>query len=347
MTQITVTDLPLIIGDKIPHEMLSSRIGDDGRTHIRINFSSLDILQTCKRRAFFALERNLVVSHENAAMCFGSSIHAALEVWYCSPRADRRQASGKCDDFQSLLLANQSPDIASHGSCVRCSSVYSFLRTGEPLRHLPDSDKRSLSSGIDILNNYFDTYATDPFSILQDEIGPICERKFEFPILETSRKIVTFFGTIDSIFVNDVTKNIVVVDHKTTAALGTDFYNRIRPNFQYIGYVLAAQFVFGLKTNTFMSNGIQVAKTVKGLARQVTQVTEEDFQELRLSLDWATDDYLRCKALGVWPMSTPNACTQWGGCQFRPICELPTEMHENIIEAQFNTKGITNETVVA
>lgn len=347
MTQIPVSDLPITGTSKEPHEMLSTRMLPDGRTEVRINFSSLDIIATCKRKAYFSLKRKLIASNENAATLFGSSVHAAMEVWYTSQREMRKAATGKCDDFQSLMIAGQSPDAAAHGQCARCSAVFAFLRTGEPLRNLPEGDKRCLSNGVAILNNYFDTYSDDPFSILSDEIGPICERKIEFTLLETPTKVVTFFGTIDSVFVNDVTKTVIVVDHKTTSALGSDFYNRIRPNFQYIGYVLAAQTVLGLKSDTFMSNGIQVAKTKSGLARQVTQVTSEDFDELRLAVDWATDDFLKCVTLETWPQTTPNACTQWGGCQYRPICELPKSMQENIIEAQFNQKGNPNETVSA
>lgn len=322
-----------------PHEMLSVTIPiNDPRPHFRINFSSLDIMQTCKRKGYFALKRGLISNVESAPLIFGSAIHAALEVWYCAPSNTRGRGTGACDDSQELMLAGAQP--LAHGSCVRCSSVFAFIRAAEPLRQLPDGDKRSLSNGLMILNNYFDTYEKDPFTILHDEMGPVCERKFEVMLMDTPEKKVTFFGTIDSILINEETKNIVVVDHKTTSSLGADFLNRIRPNFQYTGYVLAAQKVLKLNTDTFMSNGIQVAKTVRSLGRQVTKVTQEDFDELSVAIDWATDDYLKCMEYDFWPMTTPNACTQWGGCTYRPICELPRSMQENMIATRYEGRGI-------
>jgi hypothetical protein len=327
---------------KAPKEMLSATLAADGKYDVRINFSSLDLLQTCKRRAYYVLKRRLVSTNESAPLIFGTAIHAALEVWYCAPRVERRKhATAQCDDSQALMLAGQPPE--PHGACVRCASVFAFLEAARPLAALDSSDKRSCANGVVVLNHYFDHYASDPFVVLSDAHGPFCERDFELPVLEDAHKRITFFGRIDTILRNEETGVILVTDHKTTASLGSDFYNRVRPNFQYAGYVLAAQRAFGLQTDMFLSNGIQVAKTVRGLARQVTQITSEDHAELLHAIDYAVDDYLRCERTDIWPQSTPNACTQWGGCAYRAICEVPAAIRENVIEAQYQVKEQASE----
>ncbi|HUR97952.1 MAG TPA: PD-(D/E)XK nuclease family protein [Pyrinomonadaceae bacterium] len=332
MTQI---ELPaFVVGAKSePKEMFSVVPGPDGKLDIRINFSSLDLIQTCKRKAYLSLERGLRANEESAPLSFGSAIHKALEVWYCAPRASRKESSAECDDSQALMLAGAAP--LSHGNCVRCASVFSFIERGNALRNLPDGDKRSLSNGTAILNAYFDHYAHDPFRIAEDEDGPICERKFEFLLTEDDRRRITFFGTIDAVLVNEETNTLLVTDHKTTSQLGSDFYNRVRPNFQYVGYVLAAHRALRLNTSAFMSNGVQVAKTKKEFARQVTRVTEEDFTELTHAVEYAVDDYLRCKERGVWPMSSPNPCCMYGRCAYAAICEVPEALKENVISAMY------------
>lgn len=325
-----------------PKEMLSVTKLADGRDDVRINFSSLDIIQTCKRKAYFALERGLFSQTEGPATLFGSATHAALEVWYCAPRTSRKRASGQCDDYQALLIAGATDlSAADHGSCVRCAAASRFAERGAALAGLPQGDQRSIANGIDTLNNYFDHYADDPFTVLSDGDGPMCERRVEFLLCEDPIKRITFFGTIDAILVNEHTGATLVCDHKTTTRLGADFYNRVRPNFQYTGYTLGAQRCLGLKTDMFMSNGIQVAKTVKGLARQVTQITPDDFAELQLATERAVNDYLDCAFSGLWPQSTPNACTHWGGCSYRQICEVPRPLQENIISSLYAQKEMT------
>jgi len=323
------------VAETEPKEMLSVRTAPDGRLDVRINFSSLDIIQTCKRKAYFSLRRKLRSTEEAPPLTFGSAIHKALEVFYCAPRADRSKPStGICDDAQSLMLMGAQP--LAHGACVRCASVFTFLERGSSLKHLPDGDKRSLSNGLATLNAYFDRYSDDPFVIAKDGDGPLCERRFDFLLCEDAKRRITFFGTIDAIFLNEETKQYVVCDHKTTSALGADFYNRVRPNHQYTGYVLAAQRALGLaNVDTFISNGIQVAKTKKEFARQATKITAEDFAELQYAVEQAVDDYLWADHRGIWPMSTPNACCMYGRCSYARICEVPNALKPSVIAALY------------
>jgi len=312
----------------------------NGVTRYYINYSSLDIIQTCKRKAKYILHDKLVSGESNAATTFGSAVHRALETWYCAPKINRKRSSAECDDQQILMLNRQA--TTKHGECARCASVFSFLEAGHILRNLPETDKRSQQNGIHILNNYFNVYLSDPYVIVEDDMGPMCERSFELLIATTPHPKtlqpceIYLFGTIDSILKNEQTGEIIVCDHKTTASLGKDFFNRIKPNHQYTGYFLGAKEVLGLDVKRFMVNGIQVAKTKYDLNRQFTIITSDDINELKLALLKAVGDYMAELEFQKWPMSAPNACTMWGGCTFREICILPPDIRKSVIEAKYN-----------
>lgn len=296
------------------------------RPVVRINNSSLDLIQTCKRKAYFALERNLKSNEESTALSFGTAVHKGLETWYSESRTTRRDSTCKGDRH----------DDSEHlPECITCRSISSFMSSCGPCAHLDLGDKRHPYNGVRILQKYFEKYADDPFEILVDSHGPIVERRVEFTLIDEPNLKVIFFGTIDAILKNTETGVILVCDHKTTSTLGSDFYNRIKPNFQYTGYVMGARKCLNLDTNLFLVNGLQVAKTKADLARQVTQRDEEDFKELTVAVRYAVEDYLKCKETGVWPQTSPGPCTQWGGCQFRNVCEVPSSLRENVITSMF------------
>lgn len=336
-------NLGLPMPERAPKEMLSLRKLPDGRTEIRINHSSYTLLSLCKRKAHYALGRGLINSSESPATLFGSAIHAALEVWYTSPRSSRRKGSSLCDDSVANMEAGLEP--LPHGRCVRCAAMARFLEVAQPLSGLEPSDKRSRRNGTHILDGYFSHYADDPYVVLSDNIGPIAERRVELLLADESDSRVVFFGTIDCVLKDESTGQIIITDHKTTSALGQEFMQRISPNFQYTGYTKAFRSAYPEhNTRTFMSNGILVAKTKQTFLRQLTEVSDELMEEWRISLlDTAYDWWARVQAEGPFPMNSPEPCTHFGGCQYRALCENPASVRESIIQAQYAQRGITHE----
>lgn len=324
-----------IVAPREPKEMLSYRKLPDGRTEIRINYSSASLISLCKRKAQYALSRKLVSNLESEATLFGRAIHAGLEVWYAAPRESRRGGTSMCDDSVALMESGAEP--LAHGQCVRCSAQAAFLRTSEALSVLDSGDKRSRRAGTAMLDAYFDHYVDDPFVVLRDALGPICERKVELVVYEDSQTRVVFFGTIDTVLLNERTNHIVVCDHKTTSSLGQEFIQRIDPNNQYRGYMAAFHAIWPTHgTRTFMSNGLQVAKTKTAFARQFVEIDDAAVAEWReWLLDIAYDWYHRTEHSHSFPMSAPDPCTQWGGCQYRAICTTPVSLRENVIRAQY------------
>lgn len=306
----------------------------NGQTVVRINYSSLDIIQTCMRKAKYALHDGWRVKNSHPALNFGSAIHAAMEVWYSADRTHRSVMYTECEDSNQLMLINQPP--VPHKNCARCASVFAFIESGkEALKNVPETNARSLQNGVNILHNYFDTYLDDPYDLLTDSSGPMCERDVELVVYESKTLKIILFGRIDSIFKNRILSEILVTDHKTTMSIGKDFLNRIKPNFQYTGYFLMAREALGLDVKRFMVNGIQVAKTKMEVRRQFVTVTDEDISELKKAIMWNIANYLNARDHNNWVMSTPNACSMWGGCSFKKVCEVPNSLKENILKYEY------------
>lgn len=321
---------------KEPKKMLQLSKDPSGKHFCEINFSSLDLIQTCLRKSYYMLDQQLRKEDEAAALSFGTAIHKALEFWYELPQ-DQRELPSKYKEAAELIgFGHLIPEAESVGALGAIKRFYDSARVG--LANIDSSDKRSISNGIKILTAYFKHYANDGLEVYRDKDGPAIERRVSFTIFDSPGLKIDYFGTIDLILQNKETGIVMVADHKTTHALGTEFYQRCKPNWQYCGYVLAAQKVLGLSTNQFMVNGIQVAKTKQEFARQVVSFDESDFADFKLALVTRVKQYIYAKENNEWPMTAPGPCSNYGGCQFLKVCEVPDSIKQNVINANWTSQ---------
>lgn len=315
-----------------PKEMLTLT-QENGKLTVKINYSSLDLIQTCLRKAHYSLNLKLKSHEESTALAFGSAIHKGLEVWYQLPVAERVLPRSLEETAEAYAYGEALGDSVSQGAL---EAIRQFARARYAvLSPLPEADKRSLASGVRILKAYFKHYAQDGFEILRAVGGPLVECRAEHTIFESEKLKINYFGTIDVVLQHKQSGVIVVADHKTTAALGKEFYNRCAPNHQYTGYVWLAQKALGIDTRQFMINGIQTAKTKTEFARQITERTEDDFEELKHAVVRSVQTYLEEKEVGQWPMTAPNPCSMYSGCTYRQICEMPEKLKAQIIKANY------------
>jgi hypothetical protein len=334
---VSLGEVDSIAIPQAPKEMLSiSQRGN--KTLVRINSSSLGVIQECLRKSQYLLHRNLVPETESAATLFGSAIHKALEVFYGGTVEER--ILPPYNDMELLAFGHATPDS------LIPRAIYAFAKKAEPLSALPPENKRSISNGVWILWNYFKAYLDDPYIAYVDEFGPFVERGFTFDLYEDENLIIEYFGTIDLVMKHLTTGNLLVCDHKTSSVVGNDFYNRIRPNSQYTGYLMGAR-GNGINTNDFMVNCLEVKakpKTARGSApnfpRQITNRSEEDFAEFRETVIFYVKSYLTAIRTGTWPISHTNACAMYAGCTYLSICGAPKNLRENIINAKFKQRGV-------
>lgn len=319
-----------------PKEML--RVMRDGaQTHVRINSSSLSLIQTCARKSFYTLKQRLRSRAGSPPLIFGSAMHKALEVFYNQPRGLRTMPVNFTEYAAVMAHGHNAPE--PH---FLYDAVAAFVTAAEPLQMLPDTDPRSLSSGIWVLGHYFQTYLNDTYEIYSDEQGPFTERTFSFALVDTPSLLIELFGTIDFILRNTVTGALLPGDHKTSSRMGSEFLNRTKPNHQYTGYLMGANRALGLNCENFMVNGIQVIRrplTSRGgpptFTRQITHRSADDFAEFTQAIEWAVHSYLRWEDTGVWPIGSVDACALWRGCPFLDVCSAPNELRQNILEAKY------------
>lgn len=326
-----------------PKEMLTvTREGQ--QTVVRINSSSLGIILSCPRKSYYVLHRGLRARSEAPATLFGSAIHKALEVFYSHPRAERTIPKNFKEASDLMAFNPGAPE--EH---FLYEAVAAFVKAAQPLAMLPDTDKRSIPNGIWLLQNYFKTYIDDPYVVYCDEQGPVTERTFDLVLYEDPTLKIILFGTIDVVLKDEKKGMILPADHKTSSVVGADFFNRLKPNHQYTGYLLGAQQVFGLETDSFLVNCLQVKPkpvTARGtgphLTRQVTTRSEHDITEFRQAVLWAVRSYLFWRDAESWPIGHVDACTMWGGCNFLEVCQAPSQLRENLVEAKYTSETPTN-----
>lgn len=313
----------------------------NGKWSCSINSSSLGLLLECGRKSHYILGRGLKKVAPNPATTFGSAIHAALEHFYRSKRSER-QIPGNFKTKMEELEFDLEP---KENLLLQCGQK--FVEAMADMRSVDAFDKRSIASGLWNLYHYFQTYIDDPYEVMEDEDGPLTERRIEYTLYDSSDLEIKYFGSIDVILRHAVTGAILVADHKTSSVVGTTFYNRLKPNHQYTGYVLGAREALGLDTQSFLVNCIQVKpkpKTERGtppnFPRQVTTRDESDFEEFKLTVVAAVRQYIRWQEDGFFPLGNVNACGMYNGCQFLEVCNVSNnDIRESVIKAHFEENG--------
>ena len=312
-----------------------------GKTLVRINSSSLSLLQECLRKSYYIFKKGFVTHNENTATLFGSAVHAALEVFYSGASKERKIPPNFSREME-LWSKGEEPSTSKEFLVYRAAQA--FLEKASPLISLEDSNKRSVTGGMWTLEHYFKTYIDDPYTVVRDSDGPMVERGCVFTLYEDDFLIVEYFGTVDVILKHERTGSILVTDHKTSSVVGQQFYNRLKPNHQYTGYLLAAREFFGLDTDKFLVNCIEVKakpKTARGtppnFPRQVTVRTEEDYAEFRAVVLYHARVLaaLWDKPEEEWTLGPVSSCASYAGCQYLRICSSPQNLRKNIINAEF------------
>lgn len=333
---VNLSESSLQIPKTEPKEMISvTKDGD--KTRVKINSSSLGVVQECKRKAKYLLLEKWKSETEAPATVFGSAIHKALEVFYSGDPSQR-----KLPKLEDMELMSYGHKLEAEKTDLLLQATRAFITKADPLKALPETDKRSIQNGIWILWYYFKAFIDDGYVAYVDENGPFVERQFTFQLYEDSGLIIDYFGTIDLVVKNIQTDALIVADHKTSSVVGNDFYNRLKPNHQYTGYLMGAREVFKLDTNQFLVNCLQVKekpKTARGTAphfpRQITTRDEVDFLEFKEAVVQATREYLYAKETGSWPIGHVNACSMYGGCSFLSVCSSPDSLRTNILKSKF------------
>jgi len=187
------------------------------------------------------------------------------------------------------------------GSAEKAAKFFSQLPSGVT------ADHKTKGWGEAIFKEYIERYPDEPGRTLH------LEKVFRIAIGDK-----LYGGRIDRI--ENWNDQIYVDDHKTSARLGAQFFDRFRPHVQIDGYCRACKEVVG-RCQGAIINGISTAKNPKDrFQRFPSSRTEWELQNFdKVFSDW-TDDIERDVKRNYFPMKT-NYCTYWGKkCRFWEIC---------------------------
>jgi len=131
------------------------------------------------------------------------------------------------------------------------------------------------------------------------------------PILYTGRSdmVAERYGT-----------GIGVYDEKTTSALGPTWPRQWEMRSQFTGYIWALR-QQGIKASGAIVRGVAILKTMYNTMECPTYRTdyEIDLWEKQTLRD--IQQMIDCWKEGWWDYSLDNACTEYGGCSFVPVCK--------------------------
>lgn len=111
-------------------------------------------------------------------------------------------------------------------------------------------------------------------------------------------------------------------DDKTTTQLGETWFTRWRLSNQLIGYAWGSR-EHGLKLAGFNVRGISLLKNSYGSAEDLKMINEWQIDRwlanLRLTVARMIKDYQE----NTWEMDMGKTCSEFGGCDYLPLCESP------------------------
>lgn len=180
---------------------------------------------------------------------------------------------------------------------------------------------------------YLDQYENDTMEtvILQDGRAAV---EYSFT-LELSDEYL-YCGHIDRLV--KYGDDIYVQDQKTSGAAITQYYfNGFAPDYQMTGYTLAGQILFNLPVKGVVIDAAQIAVGFTSFGRGFTWRGEAQLMEFRDEALYYIGEAKRNHEAGYYPMRR-TSCGNYGGCQFRDVCNANPAMRESLLKGKFEKK---------
>lgn len=302
----------------------------DGNDYVlQIDNTSLETFNTCPRSAYYRLVRGRVTP-TSAALQYGSAIHAGLERWYSTVDSDfsdqqrevmmLEDAVADFGDFDSGFNEWRTPDRA-------CDTLQKYIR------HYGEED-------FDILDDHVETPFSLPLGVVPFD-GFVKAEYIDKPIGATPEGLVH----VDGIHVYWTGKIDLcvkrqgahwIVDHKTTSMLGPTFWEHFHLSNQTIGYVWAANQMFGerfagLGVNCIASRKPTKTGTPTEFHRQYFPYRDDQVEEWETNTMHLVADFLANLRRDYFPMTTAWCMGKYGKCKYHDVCTLPLAQRDSLL----------------
>jgi len=265
-----------------------------------IDSTMLSDYLACPRKFHWSYVRKLQLARPSIHLHFGGCFAAALDAVR-----------------QSFYGHHQSQ---SQALCVGFRILCQKWGTEE----LDSFPPKTFFSCVELLQYYLEIHPleTDPIQpYLRMDGTPATEFTFAIPLEvmhpETNQPIL-YAGRFDLLGLYN--GSLFVVDEKTTTQLGPGWLSQWNLRGQFLGYCWAAQ-QYGYPVAGAVVRGLCIRQSGFDHAEPIVYApnwllreweTHVQHQLGRLITDWRAS---------YWDKNFDNACTHYGGCQFRQLCE--------------------------
>ena len=242
------------------------------------------------------------------------------------------------------LVGHKPPTAAEFGRCIHLALDH-WYNTKDDTKSIemfcsafkedPDDNKRTHAVGRKVLQIYFDRYRDLDMKVLATEV------EFCVPIPETDHKLI---GRIDKIVNWDGAT--YVMDHKTTSRLGYAFFNKIKPNMQFTGYIWAARQTGHPNCDGIILDAVLVAKglcvpsqasRLTPVARDISTRVYDEIREYLTGVKGIIRDMRACYNSGEWYMNT-DSCCDFVECPYRKVCSQEPNIREQIMKSDYKVE---------
>jgi hypothetical protein len=326
-----------------PRKKFLEQIGDSSDYILYIDNSSLEVFNTCPRRAFYYMILRREPSYPSVALKYGSAVHAGLEHLY-----KRKQPKGS-----NVLVSDH---IALRQAARAILLEYRGFR-------VPDDEYRTPDRAIQTLGEYMTNYPLneEPFELLygvdkNDNPKPVVEFPFACPlgVFPISKYMPRWEQDqpLGDVWVNNIhivwTGRIdlpvlwegrvpTILDHKTTSMMGSTFYDQFLIASQTVGYCWAANQIPELMDLTngepfqqFCLNAICTRKITRTgtpyeFGRNIFRYDQSQIEEWHRDVLTLTGDFLHAWVEDYFPKKTAWCVGKYGKCPFLDVDALPVK----------------------
>jgi hypothetical protein len=203
----------------------------------------------------------------------------------------------------------------------------------------PDSAK-SCESLLSAFDYYFVNWGleTDILKPYMNKEIPAVEFSFALPIPNcfhpVSGEPLLYTGRFDMLGQLE-SGGVFVVDEKTTKALGPTWSQQWDLRAQFTGYCWAAK-EYGYDVQGAIIRGISILKRGHGHAQAITYRPQWKIDLWLEQLQADVHSMIKMWKAGKWESNLDASCSLYGGCTFKPLCEVPNP--ENWIEGNFDVR---------
>lgn len=320
--------------------------------------TSIKLAETCLYK--YGLKMGLVSStqptllgwqpdRKSAHLIFGGLYASALEDYHkaIAQGIDREQAirdvvhmalietweHDKCEVCEGSGLIEEG--TLDEYSCESCEGSGIIEGSGRPW----DSQHNLKTRGnlVRSIVWYFEQFRDDPCTTVILSTGAAAvEHSFKLPVDNG----IVLAGHLDRLV--EYGGNLMVQDQKTSGSTITGrFFESFNPDTQMSLYSWAGKAIFHIPVKGVMIDAAQITVGFTRFERGFTFRSDDQLEEW---YDGAMNTIERARQAtrdGYFPMN-PSSCGQYGGCEFRNICNKAPSVRQQFLKGDFALKEIWN-----